>query len=84
MTTLLSNATTFTLPMSGTFTRISAALNHYLAAKSGKARLAVHVKHLAAMDPHMLNDIGLKNFNRLPLAQQKSVLVEASKDGHHV
>ena len=83
MTTLLAPITTFTLPLSGTFSRISITLNNYLAARSEKARLAGHVKLLAAMDPHMLNDIGLKNFNRLPMAQQQGALREAVKQAQN-
>ncbi len=79
MTTLLAPTTTFITPLSETLSRISTTLNNYLAAKSEKARLAEHIKQLAAMDPHMLNDIGLKNFNRMPMAQQQSALLEASK-----
>ena len=79
MTTLQSSITTFTTPMSGTFNRISHALNQYRAARSQKARVAKHVEMLSVLDSHMLNDIGMKGFNRLAPDQQESVLLVAIK-----
>jgi hypothetical protein len=79
MTTLLSPITTFTAPMSGTLSRISYALNQYRAVRSEKARLTKHVKLLAALEPHMLNDIGMKGFNRLAPDEQESVLLDTIK-----
>ena len=79
MTTLLSPITTFTTPMSGTFSRVSRALNQYRAAKSQKACVAKHVKLLSVLDSHMLNDIGMKDFNRLAPVEQESVLLDTIK-----
>ena len=79
MTTLLSPITNFSTPMSGTFNRISHALNQYRVVKSQKACVAKHVKLLSVLDSHMLNDIGMKGFNRLAPAQQESVLLDAIK-----
>jgi hypothetical protein len=79
MTTLHSPIATFTIPMSGTFNRISRALDQYRAARSQNARVTKHVELLSVLDSHMLNDIGLKGFNRLAPDQQESVLLDAIK-----
>ena len=79
MTTLLSPITTFTMPMSGTFSRISRALNQYRAVKSQKVCVAKHVKLLSVLDSHMLNDIGMKGFNQLAPVEQESVLLDTIK-----
>ena len=79
MTTIHSPITSFTMPMSAAFSRISHALNQYRAAKSQKARVAKHAKMLAVLDTHMLNDVGMKGFNRLAPEQQESLLLDALK-----
>ena len=79
MTTLHSPISTFTTPVSETSNRISRALNQYCAARSEKVRVAKHVKLLSVLDSHMLNDIGMKGFNRLAPEQQESLLLDAIK-----
>jgi hypothetical protein len=79
MTTLHSPITNFSLPAVETFSRIFRALNQYRAVKSQKARLAKHVELLSGLDSHMLNDIGMKGFNRLAPAQQEIVLLDTIK-----
>ena len=81
MTMLLSPITTFTTPMSGTLHRISHALSHYHATRAQKARVAKHLKMLATLDTHMLNDVGMKDFNRLAPEQQERVLLDTLKQG---
>ena len=54
-------------------------MNQYFASKAQKASLAKDIKLLSALDPHMLNDIGMKGFNRLTPAQQESVLLDTIK-----
>ena len=79
MTTLHSPIATFTIPMSGTFNRISRALDQYRAARSQNARVTKHVALLSVLDSHMLNDIGMKGFNRLSPAEQEGLLLDAIK-----
>jgi hypothetical protein len=79
MTTLHSSISTFTSPLSDVFTKINHTMNQYFAAKAQKASLAKDIKLLSALDPHMLNDIGMKGFNRLTPAQQESVLLDTIK-----
>jgi hypothetical protein len=76
MTTLHStNATSF----DGIFSGIARAATQYLEHRALKARLASDMKLLLAMDSHMLNDIGMKGFNRLAPDQQESALLDAIK-----
>lgn len=79
MTTIHSPITSFTMPMSATFNRISGALNQYRAVKSQKACMAKQIALLSVLDSHMLSDIGMKGFNRLAPEQQESLLLEAIK-----
>jgi hypothetical protein len=79
MTTLHSPITSFTMPMSGTFSRISRAISQYRAVKSQKACVAKHVELLSGLDSHMLNDIGMKGFNQLAPIQQECVLLDTIK-----
>ena len=79
MTTLQSSITTFTTPMSEKFANVSFALAKYFERRAEKARMASDIKLLATLDPHMLNDIGMKGFNRLSPIQQESMLLEAIK-----
>ena len=77
MTTIHSLNTSFTMPMSATFSRISRALNQYRAAKLQKAYVAKQIELLSVLDSHMLRDIGMKGFNRLAPEQQKIALLDA-------
>ncbi len=79
MTTIHSPIISFTMPMSTIFSRISRALSQYRAAKSQKAYLAKQIELLSELDSHMLSDIGMKGFNRLPTDQQESLLLDAIK-----
>jgi hypothetical protein len=79
MTTLFSPITNFSTPAVETFSKISRALNQYRAVKSQKARLSKHVELLSGLDSHMLNDIGMKGFNRLAPAQQEIMLLDVIK-----
>ena len=79
MTTIHSRITSFTMPLSATFSRIFSALNQYQAAKFQKACVAKQIALLSALDSHMLSDIGMKGFNRLAPEQQESLLLEAIK-----
>ncbi len=79
MTTIHSPITSFTMPMSATFSRISRALNQYRAAKSQKACVAKQIELLSVLDSHMLSDIGMKGFNRLAPDQQENLLLDALK-----
>ena len=75
MTMLISPIADFAIPAIEAFARISGSLNKYRAAKAQKARVAKHAKMLAELDTHMLNDIGLKGFNRLGAEEQESLLL---------
>jgi hypothetical protein len=79
MTTLQSPIATFTTPLSATFGEVSHAISQYFGARAQKARLAAELKALREMDPHMLNDIGMKGFNRLSPAEQEVLLLDAIK-----
>ena len=79
MTTIHSPITSFTTPMSATFSRIFRALSQYRAAKSQKAYVAKQIELLSVLDSHMLSDIGMKGFNRLATDQQESLLLDAIK-----
>lgn len=79
MTMIHSPITSFTMPMSATFSRISRALYQYRAAKSQKASVAKQIELLSVLDSHMLSDIGMKGFNRLAPDQQESLLRDAIK-----
>ena len=79
MTTIHSPITSFTMPMSATFSRISRAFNQYLTAKSQKAWLVKQIELLSVLDSHMLSDIGMKGFNRLAPDQQENLLLDAIK-----
>jgi hypothetical protein len=76
MTTHHSTLASITKPLSGSFSNIARAATQYLEHRTQKARLANDMKLLLAMDSHMLNDIGLPDFNRLPPAQQETLLHE--------
>lgn len=79
MTTHHSTHATFTTPQSETFANISRTVIRYFDWRAQKACLANDMKVLRAMDPHMLNDIGLAGFNRLAPAQQESLFLETIK-----
>ena len=79
MTTIHSPITSFTMPMSATFSRIFRAFNLNRAAKSQKACVAKQIELLSVLDSHMLSDIGMKGFNRLAPEQQESLLLDAIK-----
>ena len=79
MTTFQSPIAIFTTPMSATFGKVSGAISQYFVGKAQKARLATELKVLRAMDPHMLNDIGMKGFNQLSPAEQEGLLLDAIK-----
>ena len=81
MTTHLFPIMTLTTPIGEAFNRISHALSHYRAFRARKARVARHVKMLAELDTHMLNDVGMKDFNRLSREQQESLLLDTIKQG---
>ena len=57
------------------FSSLARATTLYLEYRAQKARMANDMKLLLAMDSHLLNDIGLKGFNRLAPAQQESLLL---------
>ena len=65
--------------MSETYNKISRALSHHHAVKSRKALVAKHVELLSVLDSHMLNDIGMKNFNGLAPAEQENLLLDTIK-----
>ena len=77
MTIFISPITDFTTPAIEAFARISSSLDKYRVAKAQKARVAKHAKMLAELDTHMLNDIGLKGFDRLGAEEQASLLLDA-------
>jgi hypothetical protein len=79
MTTFHSPISTFTSPLSDAFTKLNHTMNQYFAAKAQKASLAKEIKLLSGLDPHMLDDIGMKGYNRLTPADQESVLLDAIK-----
>jgi hypothetical protein len=76
MTTHQSVIATFTMSLSEIFANISRTAIQNFEAKRQKARLARDIEILSAFDPHMLDDIGMKNFNRLPMAQQENLLLK--------
>jgi hypothetical protein len=79
MTTIHLPLNSCITPMGATFSRISRALSQYRAAKSQKAYVAKQIELLAALDSHMLSDIGLKGFNQLAIDQKENLLLDAIK-----
>ena len=73
MVTLFLPLATLNSPISETFTR---ATIKFFEKRVEKNRLAHVVKLLQTMDTHMLNDIGLKGFNRMAQAEQENLLLE--------
>jgi hypothetical protein len=69
----------FTKPLSKTFASISRTTIQHFEAKAQKARLAHDIESLSAVDPHILKDIGMDGFDRLPPALQESALLNWSK-----
>lgn len=79
MTTHHSTIAKFTKPLSQTFASISRTTIQHFEVKAQRARLAHDIKSLSAVDPHILKDIGMEGFNRLPPALQESALLNWSK-----
>ena len=73
MVTLFLPLATLNSPISETFTR---ATIKFFEKRAEKTRLAHVVKSLRTMDTHMLNDIGLKGFNRMAQAEQENLFLE--------
>jgi hypothetical protein len=76
MTTHQPVIATFTMSLSEIFANISRSAIQNFEAKQQKARLARDIEILSAFDPHMLDDIGMTNFDRLPMAQQENLLLK--------
>ena len=76
MTMFISPIADFAVPAIEAFARISSCLEKYRAAKAQKARVAKHAKMLAELDTHLLNDIGLRGFNRLAVEEQENLLLQ--------
>lgn len=68
----------FTKPLSETIAGLSRATIQHIEAKTQRARLAHDIESLAAIDPHILKDIGMAGFDRLPPALQECVLLNWS------
>jgi hypothetical protein len=79
MTTLHSTIATFTTSLSETFADMSRAISENGKARAQKAHLAHNIKVLSAFDPHLLDDIGMKDFNRLPKAEHEKLLLGTVK-----
>ena len=79
MTTHDSTNAKFTKPLSETFANISRTACQYFEAKAQRARLAQCIKMLSELDPHILKDIGMEGFERLPPAQKERALRNLSK-----
>ena len=75
MTTHISSFADFANPAIEAFTRLSSSFKKYRAAKAQKIRVAKHARMFADLDTHMLNDIGLKGFNRLGADEQERLLL---------
>ena len=69
----------FTKPLSETFASISRMTIQHFAAKAQRARLAHDIESLSAVDPHVLKDIGMDGFDRLPPALQERKLLNWRK-----
>lgn len=79
MTTHQPVITTFAAPNGASFTGIFYSITRYFELRLQRARLCNDLEVLRAMDFHMLNDIGLKGFNRLSPAEQERMLLEMIK-----
>jgi hypothetical protein len=82
MTMLHSTIATFSNSLSDIFAELSHAAVRHGEAKRHKTLVAQQIKALTALDPHLLDDIGLKGFHRLPLAEQERLLLRRSALGH--
>ncbi len=74
MTTLHATIASFSTSLSDIFADMSRAAIQHDEAKLEKARLAEQIKAVSAFDAHLLDDIGLKDFHLLPLAEQERLL----------
>jgi hypothetical protein len=74
----------FTKPLSETYASISRTTNQYFEAKAQRARLDYIIKSLSAVDPHILKDIGMEGFDRLPPALQERALLNWSKHSSRI
>jgi uncharacterized protein YjiS (DUF1127 family) len=79
MTTHNSTIAKFTKPLSETFAIISRTTIQYFEAKAQRTRLAQNIRTLSELDPHILNDIGMKGYNRLSPAQRERALLNRIK-----
>jgi hypothetical protein len=71
--------TKFTKPLSEMHSIISRTISRYFEAKAKGARLSHLIKSLSALDPHILKDIGMEGFDRLPPAQKERAFLNWSK-----
>jgi len=77
MTTLLANRTGTALSITPAISGLTAWLNRWAEAIRARSRMARDMATLRALDPHMLADIGLKDFHRLPEDRQEALLLAA-------
>ena len=84
MTTHHSTIAKFTKPLSGIYSNISRMISQCLEAKAQGLRLAYLSKSLAALDPHILKDIGMEGFDRMSPAQKESTLLNWSNRGSKI
>jgi hypothetical protein len=66
---------TFTATFTDMLADIARASAQRAALKQRKARVATHIKALSALEPRLLDDIGLKGFDRLTPDAQESLLL---------
>ncbi len=74
----------FTKPLSETFASISRTTIQHFEAKALRARLAHDIESLSAVDPHILKDIGMDGFDRLPPALQERALLNWRKQAARI
>ena len=71
-----------TKPLSGICSCISRTTGHYIETKAQRVRLAQLNKVLSELDPHILKDIGMEGFDRLPPSQKLQALSNRGRSGH--
>jgi hypothetical protein len=84
MKTHHSTIVKFTKPVSETFASISRSTNQYFEAKAQRARLDYIIESLSAVDPHILKDMGMEGFDRLPPALQERALLNWSRHSSRI